>query len=477
MRGKGAIAAYVGRAAQAAALVSFSALAGCNSWYDRHGVRPVIDAEAVVASTANRQRFMDAFVARARLPGEPPPGSSDWYFVMDAGFSYVNEVCDAYVQDLFILNRDRDRLKSGLVILDKAANAIMFATGTSQVAMTIVAQAFGVASGGTDVFANSYLYRIEPSSLQKLIKESQSGYRAAAHARAREFNYVTAVEQGIQGYLSLCLPATIEARVNDVINRTRVVADSTQPAGTVIDLISSTDPVPPRAAVAASQGLVLGRPGAILLDRPDQTIIKQKKVVVIDDPNRLTAIEKSMSKNSIRRLQASLCVTADGDLGPRGSDTRVAIKEFLNARKLVPSETISRQNDDVLTSIVDDVGDCKARGFRNVYEVAVFGPAREGTDAIISIQRRLGVQETGVFDGPTRTAIAKIRDPDAAAKGDFIDPATQIRIIRLRSPLPAQPSGPGAPTGPAPAGGAAPGAGTAPVATPPAGSPPNGTKK
>jgi hypothetical protein len=43
----------------ACAALAMTALAGCNTWCDRHGPPPVLNAASVAASTANREALMD----------------------------------------------------------------------------------------------------------------------------------------------------------------------------------------------------------------------------------------------------------------------------------------------------------------------------------------------------------------------------------------------------------------------------------
>jgi hypothetical protein len=90
-------------------------LAGCQSFAnrvaDRYGPAPVLDATAVSNAVDNQVAIL-ASLARASgasMPALNP--SSDWYFVMEGGFNYVDERCDQYLTDLFIANRERDKIK------------------------------------------------------------------------------------------------------------------------------------------------------------------------------------------------------------------------------------------------------------------------------------------------------------------------------------------------------------------------------
>ena len=178
---------------------------------------PILDAAAVTTSTVNREALMELFVRRSRVNAPLSTASRDWYFVMDAGFDYVDEICDSYIHEMFLLDRGRDKVKSGIILLDKATNAILEATRASTKSMVVVAQAFGIAAGATDVFANSCLFELEPANIQQLVREMQKRTPSRSLCSAQQFSYPTAVEHRIQAYLNLCLPATIEARVNEIL--------------------------------------------------------------------------------------------------------------------------------------------------------------------------------------------------------------------------------------------------------------------
>ena len=85
-------------------------------------------------------------------------GRYDPYIITLAGFNFVDEQCDAYLHELFIIDQDRDKLKAGLNSAGLVTNAILAATPASKTSMAIVAQAFGLSSQFTDTVANSYLY-------------------------------------------------------------------------------------------------------------------------------------------------------------------------------------------------------------------------------------------------------------------------------------------------------------------------------
>ncbi|HLW90788.1 MAG TPA: hypothetical protein VKS78_05740, partial [Roseiarcus sp.] len=160
-------------------------LAGCQPIIDpnRYGPAPVLNSADVDASAQNQIKVLRGLASASALDLPAASGSSDWYLVMEAGFNYVDEECDRYITDLFIKNRERDRLKGLAVLADKTTSAILAASNASKEAMEIVAQSFGFAEGATDLIANSYLFQIDPAHIQNLVAGMRRAYRQKAYEK------------------------------------------------------------------------------------------------------------------------------------------------------------------------------------------------------------------------------------------------------------------------------------------------------
>jgi hypothetical protein len=195
-------------------------LGGCQQrWANRYGPNPAV-ASADVKEVAERHTLILDYLATAAIGGSAPSASistvvysQDWYEVALYGFNFVDEKCDAYLWNLFILERERGRIKNGLTLLDKTTNAILTAADASQLSISVVAQAFGFGQGITDIVAGSYLFSITPSIISQNVKDAQFAYRTEA---ARNSGAITsrATAYGlIRGYLALCFPHSIEARI------------------------------------------------------------------------------------------------------------------------------------------------------------------------------------------------------------------------------------------------------------------------
>jgi hypothetical protein len=197
-------------------------LGGCTpyGWESRHGIEPLIDAASVETESVRKRRVLEALAADAQITVGPPEA---WYLVAEAGFNYVDDQCRAYFNDLFFINREKERFKGGLSAIGATTSGILGITGASATSLAIVAQAFGLGVNLTDLVAGSYLYQIPPAATQSFVRELQIGFREGAAARRQFVNTPMAAYHLIQDYLSLCLPSTIEAKIIEHISSARAV--------------------------------------------------------------------------------------------------------------------------------------------------------------------------------------------------------------------------------------------------------------
>lgn len=218
-----------------AILISVS-IGGCAGWWDyRYGPQPVIASEYVQSSTDNYKRVATALMHRVGIEGEyledgtlKIKGNYDPYDVAEAGFGYVNEVCSTYLYELFKLDRRRQRIGNSIVALDKTTAALLGAANSTQPAILIAAQAFGLAHSLSDAFAESYLFALGPGLVTKKVAELQAAYRENAKSRRAEIRTMASVYVWVQGYLNLCMAPTIEGEVTSLVAGSKAVVD--QPA-------------------------------------------------------------------------------------------------------------------------------------------------------------------------------------------------------------------------------------------------------
>jgi hypothetical protein len=206
-------------------------LAGCTRERARlrytSGLQPVPNADRVTQSTENQRKIIEELKTRAGLTAIPPKGSDDWAVFIEAGFNFIDEECNQYLDSLFWFDRYRRTTQNQIAITGATAAAIMGIAGAAAEAIAATATAFGFLTATADNFSNSVLFELEPSGIKSLVDRARAQYRAAAQQRIKEEESKNqpAAMSLIQGYLALCLPASIETQVNGAIVDTTFTED------------------------------------------------------------------------------------------------------------------------------------------------------------------------------------------------------------------------------------------------------------
>jgi hypothetical protein len=174
---------------------------------------------------------------------------NDWRPVVDAGIAYVHQRCQAYIDALFWFNRYKNTTVSQISLLGAGTASALGIVQASAREIALVALAFGVTAQSIEVLSSSILYKIDPSAVKSLVEASQGTYLRAI-APIRYTTRPTAMS-AIQGYLNLCLPATLEAQVMAAVHNatfTGVVPAGPQPTDVVPQIKQN---VPPPSQVEA----------------------------------------------------------------------------------------------------------------------------------------------------------------------------------------------------------------------------------
>jgi hypothetical protein len=207
------------------ALFGATFLAACSAaehWDYRYGPDNALPIEKINSSVAHQLELSDSFqiVAGCAPIDNPECG----YRVTLAGFNFIDEQCDIYLHELFVLDKERDRLKAGLQAADKMSNAVLATVNVSKTTMAIVAQSFGLSTQLLDVATDSYLYKTNPGTILHIVDELQTAYRANTEKNKSFLISRPAVYAQIRGYLRLCLPPTIESKIENAL--AKATADS-----------------------------------------------------------------------------------------------------------------------------------------------------------------------------------------------------------------------------------------------------------
>ncbi|MCI0600870.1 MAG: hypothetical protein L0Y60_15375 [Beijerinckiaceae bacterium] len=363
-------------------------LAGCGPTGGglRYGLDPEINAAAVEQASYNKMRLLNALAADANIMVTTP---ATWYQVTEAGFNYVDDQCRAYFDELFFLDRNRGRIKSGLNAAGQTTNAILAITGTTIPAMAIVAQAFGIGIAATDIIAGTYLYQLPPATTQSFVNELQFALRQQAAAQRGLINSPTTSYHLIQEYLSLCLPPTIEAKIVEHLGAARatvvrrgsvlsagVSSEMQTVVGRIVSDASSGRNISGGSSdQPAAGGGANGRPrpphGPTATLDVEEPLPKPEKAKL--SAEGLTDEERKLPPAKKKDIQAALCVRPTGEFGPLGSETRKAIENYLTGRGTTPLDRLTRGNSPFLIEAYQEgLGQCKGQGPEHARAVGEF---------------------------------------------------------------------------------------------------------
>lgn len=216
-------------------------------WADRYGPDPTLGSKPV---TVTRETTTDALVRQTDVVrtflrasgygdnGEMPRTRIEWYNVILTGFNSVDDACQVYISDLWKFERQKNRIKDVITTSGAATAAIIGANANpSATTLTVLAQSVGLASAMTGAIGDSYLFAQDPATIGKIVKKLQVAYRDDL-ARNRDsavypIDSPAAVYYHTREYLSLCLPPTIQAQVQDLLAKANAVPDGPGPGVTL----------------------------------------------------------------------------------------------------------------------------------------------------------------------------------------------------------------------------------------------------
>jgi hypothetical protein len=409
-------------------------LTGCAGFELRKGPSPVIDGTAVYTASDNKLVLLGALERDAGLDQGPAP--PDYYYqVAEAGFNYVDDQCRSYFDELFFLNKGREQVKSGLAATGQTTLAILGITGAAVPTLTIVAQAFGLASAATDIVTGTYLYALPPATTQSFVERLQLAFRAQASSSSASVRSPAAAYYLIQRYLNLCLPPTIEAEITKQISNTSVVGQPVtnavgQPVGggEFFSLATfSNVPPPPRAGFAGSLPVTLRQTAPAQTSSTRNSTIAQSRALRAADrvvpttphinsgglPGAVTLSEEEMSAAQLARIQGNvLCIPETPVFDRR---TRDGIKIFQQTQLGAPTGQIEVAEREEL--IRRDHGKPCPTEAQNFFELTrYFSKGELQTSKVIELQQLLNsrpdggrIDETGQLNSATRNKIAAVR--------------------------------------------------------------------
>ncbi|MCP4937130.1 MAG: hypothetical protein GY927_23715 [bacterium] len=293
-----------------------------------NGLSPVLQSESVERGSMRKKKILLALREDAEFGLNR---EVNWYDVTVAGFNFVDDQCTSYFNQLYKLRRSTNAAKSGINAFDKTTNAILAATGNNVLTISIVAQAFGLASDLVDAYSDTFLYNLPPSETSRFVRELQRAYRNGIAAQQSVITSPAETYHQLQEYLNICLPQTIEARLIERIATTSAATVPTA-AGSVDVVVGDQFGLEERTFIVESKhSKTLAQ-----MQRITNPIRSAKKRVILENPsntsvNTIGDFEPRLSDPRIRAFQRALCVPVDGDMG---AVTRGAIVEFFEGANI-----------------------------------------------------------------------------------------------------------------------------------------------
>jgi hypothetical protein len=297
-------------------------VSGCNLVddfrYYHAGIGSDLYVQESVTTTANLDAYLGLLCAQAGLQIRTVDGAvscaSDWSQIVLAGMNDIDGRCDAYLAWLDDKRRSNEPFLKQLAATSAATLGILDATSASVKAITITGIAFGLAANTFTNF-NARILSLEQSTVQTVVIDSQQKYRqnnnaSSVRSRAEAIYY-------LRNYLRICLPFTIETAVNN----TSIVFHRAGPDALDSDTIFTRK----------------------MITDPNQRAPLPPRARRVEASDRLNVYEQGpeVTEDFIRQLQRTLCVSVDGRLGQRGSQTRTAIADFLAGRGSTADELLS----------------------------------------------------------------------------------------------------------------------------------------
>ena len=424
------------------ACVGFAlALAGCNLTLEekfiQEGIGTELSAVDIAESTRRLELYLSYLCVQAggtTLAGEAPDtiascdmsryGNAQWTALVRAGFNDIDRRCDSYLAWLASRRRDRNAILSQIHDTRTFTEALLYTTGVGAAPIAIAGLAFGLASNSFTNYYSRLLFEIEKSTVSLLVREKRLHYRDTMNVRIA---FQPDAVHVLREYMLICTPFYIEDLVNQ---RTRDSVSGNTPADkgnaeqirrslVAGALISSIPSGGPRGDLPG----VAGQPGG------------PARPTTMGQPS--TEVERQLPKAMGQMLQANLCAGASGSFD---AATREAIRQ---AKVGANMSRVAKRAEPLFKPVNDEL--------RNASELQIFLDARNcrndssGVDrgyvtafekfrfpddvAIKSFQTSLAgcdpnVKPTGIFDGPTRTAISAAtgRTGSPVSKTDRLTP-------------------------------------------------------
>lgn len=259
----------------------------------KRGVGEKIDPGAVASFTNDQTAVFAQLKLLAGLQEVADPlDPQQLQQVVTAGMYYTDSVCEQYLSSLWRADRVVGAATSEINLLGTATAGILGITSASAPAIAITAVAFGLTQDTVRNLGNTWLYSLEPSAVRTLVKNLQARYQQELSAQPAAYSDRAGAFRVLQGYLSLCLPAVIEAEVNNAASTATI-------EGSRGDMKNG---IPPAVGIMVSSRFV---------DTSQDQVATALRTFLNADPGNLAIVREKTKETSAGDISPALLLNGD----------------------------------------------------------------------------------------------------------------------------------------------------------------------
>lgn len=405
----------------AAAVIVSASLAGCTSPTNSYlltGIGSNLTTADIATTTDLQLSYFNHLCRQAGLPVDPantntycnllPGDQASWSLVAAQGMNDIDRRCDAYLEWLDNKKRSREPLQKEIGSIETTTQSLIQLTvptaANAVKAISIVGQAFQLLTDTIDNYHSRLLLEVNSSTINSIVLRGRSEFRKYIRDEKIAFNNKPDVEHALRSYLRLCLPFSIEAKIN---NFSTLGANGERPdqGGTLGDL-----PVV-RKQLKSNDEFGTGGGGS--------TGFKPGK-----DFDKVFVTPANYGRRDLIALQNALCLQGQGvgSIGPKTAssieifeDTKLGnLSTTQDIRQPVKNNRIDGFEFDFLTAFKA----CNNTKYKNAFERVNFeidSPAKtairlQSLIRVVNVEAGTSIAETADLDNKDlRDAIEKTR--------------------------------------------------------------------
>ncbi len=240
-------------------------------------------------------------------------GTTDWKTFVDMGLYDIDERCDTFLDRLYYKDKTYDPILTQISDTRTFTGAVLDATKSTKIAISIVAAAFSLAESSFRNTRGSLLEALDPTTVKSIVFRRQQQVKKEIYGT--QIASKPQALHALRAYLRVCMPFTIEMEANALITtlqRTGEVGDS--PIS--FDASAYRKDLQSKAESPANKGSI-----------PPNS--------AIDSPGDLSSTERTISPETHRQFARAICDTtmsaSANDFGPAGSAVRTKMTDWETA--------------------------------------------------------------------------------------------------------------------------------------------------